>query len=204
MKKELQTKKDNDALISDGRNIQRNRDVLVECASAIFKGANIPNNLLKDVDNQIDNFNGGRDTRKKERAKTFVEMLNHFGFDTRMQLFESVENGGMAVETANRFIEEYDCQTASMKAMAQVAANAFVRILENSRIMRDCSSLKRVDQLQINFYSMIGKELDRATRQFDTAIGNLVRMKSPPLKVNVTAQTAFVAHNQEFNAHNRP
>lgn len=117
-----------------------------------------------------------------------------------IQLHDSVPEGKTTLFEARLLMDEYECRTASEKAMAQVAANAFARILENSRILSGYSMTEYADQLRINFYSMIGKELDRATRQFDAAISSLMRMKMPTMKVNVTAKTAFVANNQQFNA----
>jgi hypothetical protein len=139
-----------------------------------------------------------------EQSATAVELIGRYGLDTLFQLHSSVPEGTMAVQVARQLVTDYDCRTSSEKAVAQVAANAFARILENSRIMSGYSTLEHVDQLQINFYSMVGKELDRATRQFDAAISNLMRMKLPSLRVNVTAKTAFVANNQQINADRKP
>jgi hypothetical protein len=46
----------------------------------------------------------------------------------------------------------------------------------------------------------MSKELDRANRQFITALTTLKQMKTPSIEINVTAKTAFVGKNQQFNA----
>ena len=51
---------------------------------------------------------------------------------------------------------------------------------------------------------IIGLELDRANRQFLTALQTLKQIKAPQLEVNVETKTAFVAQNQQFNVENNP
>lgn len=137
---------------------------------------------------------------KSERGTLAIELIKRYGLDTLWQLHVSVSEADMVVQMAQDLVRDYECQTASEKAMAQVAANAFARIMESSRLMDECSHLESTTQLHLNYISVFGKELDRATRQFDTAVNNLMRMKSPAMKVSVTAKTAFVGNNQQFNA----
>lgn len=152
---------------------------------------------LKKVDRAIEPYRFPKLLIDTGIERIYDEDIEHA---IEIQLHDSVPEGKTTLYEARLLMDEYDCRTASEKAIAQVAANAFARILENSRIMRGYGGLERIDQLQINFYAMVGKELDRATRQFDAAISNLMRVKMPAMKVNVTAKTAFVANNQQFNA----
>ena len=46
---------------------------------------------------------------------------------------------------------------------------------------------------------MISKELDRANRQFITALTTLKQIKAPSLEINVKTKAAFVAQNQQLN-----
>lgn len=176
---------------------------LARIADGIYSGSDFHD--LAQVSNThiLPKVRPGKELSAKEQSMLAIKLINRYGLDTLWQLRESVSEADMVVQTAQELVRDYECRTASEKAMAQVAANAFGRILENSRIMRGYGALERVDQLQINFYTMVGKELDRATRQFDTAISNLMRMKTPTLKVNVTAKTAFVANNQQINANQK-
>lgn len=174
--------------------------VLTKVAEGIYSKTDFAS-LAHIVNRQIlPKLRSSKELSSHNQGTMAIELIKRYGLDTLFQLHNSIRDGDMAVQMARDLIKDYDCQTPSEKAMAQLGANAFLRILENSRIMIKCGELERVDQLQINFFSMISKELDRAVRQFDTAIGNLIRMKSPSLKVNVTAKTAFVANNQQVNA----
>lgn len=117
-----------------------------------------------------------------------------------LQLRDSAPDGTTIALLARQLMNEHGCRTASEKAVARVAANAYTRIMENSRVLADLVRHESATQLYINLYATVSKELDRATRQFDTSISTLLRMKSPAMKVNVVAKTAFVANNQQINA----
>jgi len=141
-----------------------------------------------------------RKLTEENRTKCLVKTMYRFGLDTHAPLWESVSEryGLLAVEFARQLFEEYDCQTASEKALAQLAVNAYVRTLECSSILKSC--MKGTIAAEITgYYSMLSKELDRANRQFITAITTLKQMKVPQLKVNVKAKNAFVAQNQQIN-----
>lgn len=117
---------------------------------------------------------------------------------TDLQLRDSVPDGKLSVLTSRKFMSEYGCHTASERATARIAANALARVFENSRILSELTKHDNASQLYINLYSTISKELDRANRQYETAVSTLIRMKSPAFRVNVLAKTAFVGRNQQF------
>ncbi len=172
---------------------------LAQVASAVFNQTDLPKELFKKVDKEIlPKFKGNKLSSGKSRGGVFLEMANHFGLDTQIPLRESVCNGAMAMDVANQLVEEYDCKTASEKATAQIVANAFVRIMENSSTMR-ASQNDLVNCKLAGHFSIISKELDRAIRQYETALSTLIRMKSPSFEVSVVAKNAFVAESQQFN-----
>ncbi|MFH1712165.1 MAG: hypothetical protein ABH846_02940 [Patescibacteria group bacterium] len=135
-----------------------------------------------------------------EDSKCLVKVLYRFGLDTHAALWESVSEkfGSLAMEFSKDLYEEYDCRTASEKALAQVAVNAFIRVFEYSSTLKTCMS-NSVNTELTGPYSLISKELDRANRQFTTALTALKQIKTPPIKVNVKANNAFMAKNQQFN-----
>jgi hypothetical protein len=65
--------------------------------------------------------------------------------------------------------------------------------------MEQCRNIKEANDQVSRHYSVMSKELDRANRQFITALTTLKQMKAPSIEINVTAKTAFVAENQQFN-----
>ncbi|MFA5047875.1 MAG: hypothetical protein WC516_02415 [Patescibacteria group bacterium] len=101
---------------------------------------------------------------------------------------------------SRQLFREYGCLTASEKVLAQVAANAYVRILECSRSMEKSRVGIYLGGNTAGYYSVIGRELDRANRQFISALTALKQFKSPKLEINVTAKNAFMGNNQQFNS----
>lgn len=93
----------------------------------------------------------------------------------------------------DQFIEEYECETASGKATAQLAARAFTNIMVSTLRMNELPS-KYVGQ-----YNALSKELDRANRQYIQAIKLLRTLKQPNIIVNVRTNEAYFGHNQQIN-----
>jgi hypothetical protein len=142
-----------------------------------------------------------RDLKKlsiKERFNTFIKAVNFYGLDSQILLAKSVVEHETAMNMSYRMTKEYGCKTPSEKAIVQIATNAYVRVMENSRIMK-ASRGKTITFKMIPYFAMISKELDRATRQYESALNTLIRMKTPSIEVNVTAKNAFVAEKQQFN-----
>jgi hypothetical protein len=97
-------------------------------------------------------------------------------------------------------MEEYLCSAPSETALAEVAANAYVRIIECSRRLNSVLHLEYLSSEKNGYYSLLSKELDRAERHFQSAIMAIKTVKSPPLTVRVTAQSAFIADKQQINS----
>ena len=100
-------------------------------------------------------------------------------------------------------IKEYKCQTASEKALAEVIAGAYVRILEYSTKFNCCARITSVSNDINTYYAMLSKEIDRAQRHFITALTTLKQIKAPKLDINVKAKNAFVSQNQQINANQK-
>ncbi len=104
------------------------------------------------------------------------------------------------ITLAQQLIDEYQCQTASEKAIAQNIAATYGRILELSKSVMNSTRLEYLSHERTAFYGMQSKELDRAQRQFASSLMVLKQMKSPTLEVNIKAKTAFISQNQQINA----
>lgn len=146
---------------------------------------------------------------QKEAEKKVGELLPLFNLDNCHSFRELVPdwNRGRAVEFTLQLYKEYGCQRASEKALAQTAVIAFEHIFDYSRRMHlllDATSNSKI--IANKAYSsllqrvkILGLEIDRANRQFLTALQTLKQIKAPNMKVNVKSRTAFVAQNQQFN-----
>ena len=49
------------------------------------------------------------------------------------------------------------------------------------------------------FISIMSKELDRANRNYLTAMNNLLEIKRPQMNINVKTKNAYFWQNQQFN-----
>lgn len=120
------------------------------------------------------------------------------GLDTLAMLTDSVmeRNRASTMDFYRQLTEEYDCQTPSEKALAQVAANAYMRVMEASHTFVSAKNLTELGPIRNGYYGMMSKELDRANRHFISALTLLKQMKAPPLKINIKTNNAFIAKNQ--------
>jgi hypothetical protein len=176
--------------------------VLSEFASAMLCKTSYPeterDRIYRDI---LPKFVGYKTLTEEEEKDHLIKILYLFGLDTQVPLWESVGNelGPLAVDFSKGLVREYDCKTPSEKALAQIVANAYVRVMEYSHTMEQCRNIKEANDQVSRHYSVMSKELDRANRQFITALTTLKQMKAPSIEINVTAKTAFVAENQQFN-----
>jgi hypothetical protein len=173
---------------------------------------NILSTPLYDAEAQLDRHLKGSPTKKKA-TKLIVDLAPLFNLDNFSSFRELVTewSNGRATEFGIQLYKEYNCQTASEKALAQSVVIAFEHILDYSRrlhiVMENTGNAKVIDikvyPLFLKRMQIIGLELDRANRQFLTALQTLKQIKAPQLEVNVKTKTAFVAQNQQFNVEDK-
>ncbi len=107
-----------------------------------------------------------------------------------------------SIEFARDLIKEYSCTSASEKALVQLITSAFIRSLEYAEMLsNNCSGKKPFTAERNGLYAVLSKEIDRAQRQYLTGINTLSNIKHPALHVTFKTQNAFVAQNQQVNAH---
>lgn len=106
---------------------------------------------------------------------------------------------GFSLALKKELEKEFDCKTPSEKALVDQAVNSHIRKLEYSKLMNGYREPEWLSHERVALLSFYSKEIDRAHRQFLSAIEILKAIKQPALKVNVRAQNAFVAENQQLN-----
>ncbi|MEI6480297.1 MAG: hypothetical protein WCO12_02130 [bacterium] len=150
---------------------------------------------------------GGRRVRGKD-AINLLELSNSvqyaLGLETHVPVAESVDvkYRHLITEMIRKIEKEYDCGTAIEKTLAETIALSHVRIICFSSAMDNYVPGKISINKEINdYYAIASKELDRAHRQLTNAIMTLRQIKMPYTPLNITAKTAFIAQNQQFNDH---
>ncbi len=144
----------------------------------------------------------GIEKGKKELSESLNMGMSLVALDKHYLMAESVGNRyrPFVIQFAKQITEEYQCKTPSEKALAETAAGAYGRVLELSSKVSVSLNLEYLSSIKTSYYAMLDKQLDRAYRQFTSALLVLKQMKSPSLEVNISAKTAFVAQNQQLNS----
>lgn len=175
------------------------RHLVIEAPELL--GAQEPHQILGKVQKFIDAVHNDKEAVKDNDTLCggMVEVSRMLSLDTKYNLKFSVEKEDVsfAIEMARELEKEYGVKTPSEKALVQMAVAAYCRFHQSSRLFfLNCAPSITSPQLP-QYISIYAKEIDRSHRQFITALHALKQLKSPEIKVQVTAKTAFVAQNQQ-------
>ncbi len=162
-----------------------------------------PTTVLKKFAKEIAKHNAeDKKNVSPELSKAFAMALSSVSLDSHARLADTTTDklAPLAIAVAEQLIDEYHCVTAAEKTLAEMVANAYIRVLRYSEALNDIYS-RGTTTPQINKYmSITSTELDRANRQYLTALSTLKSFKQPSVSVTFKANTAFVAQHQEINA----
>lgn len=91
---------------------------------------------------------------------------------------------------------EFECNTPSKQAMAEVASLNFSRVIDTQKRITEYLQKDDFTGLGIKYLLMLSKELDRAQRHFASSIQQLQSTKFPPIRVSIKATSAVFGQNQ--------
>lgn len=162
-----------------------------------FKLKDDPEALIKKASKIVE---GKEDNNLSDTEKLQLVFLNNL--KTGYAIVELVREvvAPRALSFYRELCDEYDCETPSERALAQLAVVSFERSLDCSRRLKNVYSQGETTDLLNKYMALTSTEQDRANRQYISAISTLKQLKSPPMQVNVRTNTAFVAQNQQVNA----
>lgn len=182
-----------------------------EAKDIIRSLSNDPDNILETITKLVQQY---RNSNKRDQNALFPELFQKLkqgefalGLETHRPLAETVSKQyePMVIGFAQQLVKEYRCNTPSEKALAQVIAGAYARIIQYSMVFNNsCTRMGFLTSEKVGFYNMISKEIDRAQRHFISSFVTLKQLKSPNIELNVKAKTAFVSQNQQINAFINP
>lgn len=140
-------------------------------------------------------------TPPAEMSKNMDKVSLSLSLETGHILAESVSTRyrGFALAFKKDLEKEYSCVTVSEKALVEQAVNAHIRKLSYSKLMEGHKEPEWLSHEKVAFLNFYSREVDRAHRQFLSAIETLRFLKQPAMKVNIKTNTAFVGENQQFN-----
>jgi len=199
IKKHALAKKENRAIV-EKMTIEEAKDYI----NQMFHIDDEPKQIMKELsEDLLPQIRAGKANKKvhEKTTEAVSKALMVYGLETHYPLAVIINKQyrPLVMEFSNQLIQEYSCQTSGEKALVQVIVIAYTKILEYSQCLYTCRKIDWFSNEKISYYSMISKELDRANRQFITALTTLKQIKTPSLEINVKTKTAFVAQNQQLN-----
>ncbi len=164
-----------------------------------------PDNILKRLNEKLSKLidSDGVASMDKDAQKLLRDAAMIFGLDNHHALIGVMNENysPLAIEFANNLNKEYDCKMPSEKALSQVIVNAYIRLLDDTRRFNICIEAgEYLSENRTKHLAMLSKQIDRANRQFISALSALKQFKSPMIQINVKTHNAFVAQNQQLNA----
>lgn len=137
----------------------------------------------------------------EEAGEELNDVSRSLSLDTGHVLLESIgeDYRSLAFQMKQDLHKEFDCKTASEKAMVDLAVSSYVSKLFFTRKLIRSQGFETYYHEINGYFKFISKEIDRSHRQFISTIETLKALKQPALKVNVKTNNAFIGENQQFN-----
>lgn len=154
-----------------------------------------PDVVLREVDKE---FSSGKNDNVPINPKSnYFRAMTLVEFDNGTLMFTIVpeQYRTFAIDMMRQLQKEYNCVLPSEKATTELIVLSFVRVLELQRRINGYIS-SQLSQTDISFFSTLSKELDRANRQYLSALQTLRMLKQPSLNVSIKTNTAIVGQNQ--------
>ena len=161
----------------------------------------IANELGPDLTKYI---NGDEKDRKETEMSVRTkasDLLHALSLDSHFALMESVDEKyrGFAKELSVQLVDEYKCTTSLEKALIEVIAGSFIRIIDNSRRLNNELGASSITPNRNIYIANLSKQLDRSNRQFQSAISTLKQLKAPSIELNIKTKNTFISQNQQIN-----
>lgn len=188
---------------------EETKEMLLEMA---IPEGDLKTSLKKFGEVLIPKFFHGNEKEKTEALKDLnekaLEVLSSLETDTHVALMESFnpQYRGLAKELSTQIIKDYNATTSTEKVLSELVANAFIRVIDNSRRLNNDLGGPGVSitENKTKYLTMLSLQIDRANRQFLNALVTLKQLKSPTVEMNIKTTNAFVAQNQQINADYQP
>jgi hypothetical protein len=179
------------------RTLDEARRVAIRSYMAVFE----PNTALKELaEKQLPNMRNGQEMTG-EVLKNADKVSLAFSLESGQALMESVEPKyrSFALQLKKDLEKEFDCKTASEKALVDQAVNSHIRKISYSKSMETRRDPEFLSHFKTNYLMFLSKEIDRAHRQFISAIETLTYRNQPSIRINVRSENSFMSQNQQFN-----
>lgn len=186
---------------SDERQLDKTGEIKKDVAVVKKEIANLthkddPNNVLREAEKKMVSLDFEAYDAKGDdpifKAMTLREFDN--GALLTMTVPDYCKTFG--IDLMRKFQNEYGCVTASEKATTELVAINYCRTLEIQRRVNNLLSKDSLGRIDLEFFSILCKELDRANRHYLSAVQALKVMKQPQFQLNIKTDTAILGNNQ--------
>ncbi len=183
--------------ITKPASIEEARDFVNSITQIVWGPDHAFNKVAKEV---LPKRNAGKRLNEKE-IKLLTKAAMTLGLENQFPLADTVHERyrGLVIELATNLTREYDCKKFSERALVQAISIAYGRILEYSIALRSFIKLNSTSHVTNEYFSMLGKELDRANRHFISSLQTLAQIKSPTPDLNIKTKNTFISENQQVN-----
>lgn len=155
-----------------------------------------PDNVLRCGDKEIKEKIG--DNVSLQPSDNVYQALTLFEFDKGILMASSIPNlyKVFAVDFLRKLRTEFNCQTPSENATAELATINFIRTMDIQKRITAYLEKGTIDKIGSKFIELMSLELDRANKHFLTSINSLKTIRQPTYNFSFNAQTAVIGQNQ--------
>lgn len=162
-----------------------------------------PDHIYEKMGKLLANYDKDKSSINEEELKYLIEKIWSIDdFSLRhINLANTVPNkmATSIVELANNLIEEYECNTTLEKTLCEIISNSYWKIMSISKKLDASLEFDYFWSERNGFIWVMSKELDRANRNYLTALNNLIDIKRPQMNINVKTNNAYFSQNQQIN-----
>lgn len=159
-------------------------------------------NVISRANAKLNAPSGDEDGEYEDEPLTFesaiFQALTLSEFDKGILLINTIPERyrSFALNMLKQLQDDYKCTLMSEKSTAELVVLSYIRILELQRRLDAYLDEGGLAKIDMSYYAVLSKDLDRATRQYLYALQTLKTLKTPPLKVSIKTNTAIVGENQ--------
>lgn len=178
--------------------IQEAKNYVLECAKASFDPKTELEKFSEEYMPKIVSGNPGKEIME-DLNKSLSKIAYALSIETGYALLDGIEERyrGLALEIKQALIVEFECKTIAEKTLIDLAVSSYIRNITYTKRMEN--NQKYIGQQYDSYRNYLSREVDRAHRQYISALESLRLIKQPALKVNVKTQNAFISEKQQFN-----
>lgn len=162
-------------------------------------------NLSKEFDVVHAEMKKASGQERKEISTRLVSVFNKISTTFELDTHSAISNSPdeqfkiLSFNFCEQLIKEYNCDTPSRKAIAEVATSCFIRYLRTLQLIHRVIA----QPTQQAYITATSKELDRSYRGFVGSITLLKQFNNPTIELKIKTDNAFIANNQQINAINK-